>query len=405
MSAATAVATDRRSWLVKTAPQGDVLRALVRAALASGLAAGAVVPRRRSATIVPTLVRDPAQIGGDSFFGAPIMPHNLANLLGELTFRPASGKIAAVLRSCEYRALVELTKLKQASLDAVMVIGIDCLGAAGPGKGAGVNAQQQPAGPDQAAWRARLAAADAAGQPGERSACAICLEPAGMGPGIVAGLVGVPAADGLLLTAPAGDEEAAKLVAALGDMEGVQVTASPAGSGAGSGAVAGAGAAAAAREQALAAVISAREAARAAVLGKWRAEEGNFAALAETLAACTGCLNCRRACPLCYCRECTFETALFDHEGQRYLSRAGRRGALRLPTEVMLYHLTRLAHVGLSCVSCGMCESYCPSDIPLTAMFAALGGEARKLFDYQPGRSPDEPLPLATFREEELAPR
>jgi formate dehydrogenase subunit beta len=144
---------------------------------------------------------------------------------------------------------------------------------------------------------------------------------------------------------------------------------------------------------------------REATIAAWRAKDGNFAALAETLAACTGCLNCRRACPLCYCRECTFETALFDHEGQRYLARAGRRGALRLPSEVMLYHLTRVAHVGLSCVACGMCESYCPAGIPLTAMFAALGGEARKLFDYEPGRDPDEALPLATFREEELAPR
>jgi hypothetical protein len=52
-----------------------------------------------------------------------------------------------------------------------------------------------------------------------------------------------------------------------------------------------------------------------------------------------------------------------------------------------------------------MCESYCPAGVELTVMFAALGGEARKLFDYEPGRSATEPLPLATFREHELAPR
>lgn len=373
-----------RMVLVRASEHGGELRAVVRATLRSGLATGAVAPRRRAGAIVPALVRDPAQIGGDAVFGAPLMLHNLASLLGELTYRPAQGKIAAVLRSCEYRALVELAKLKQAALEAVLVIGIDCLGAAGPGAPAETV-------PEQAAWRARLAAPDAAAQPGERSACAICVEPAGVSPCVVAGLVGVPADDGVLLAAAEGNEAAAILLEALDGNGEVQV--------------AEAAEVAGAREQALAAVVAARRKAREDTLASWRASQGNFAALAETLAACTGCLNCRRACPLCYCRECTFETALFDHEGQRYLARAGRRGALRLPSEVMLYHLTRVAHVGLSCVACGMCESYCPAGIPLTAMFAALGGEARKLFDYEPGRNPEEALPLATFREEELAPR
>jgi formate dehydrogenase subunit beta len=49
-----------------------------------------------------------------------------------------------------------------------------------------------------------------------------------------------------------------------------------------------------------------------------------------------------------------------------------------------------------------MCESACPSKLPLLAIYHALGADVQELFDYVAGRKLDEDLPLATFKEEEL---
>lgn len=392
----TAPAYKQAILLSSAAGPGVELRHVIRAALRSGLASGAVVPRVRSGTVMPALVPGPEAVGEDAYLGAPVMLQNAASLLSELTFRRPKGRIAAVVRPCEYRALVEISKLKQADLAALLLIGVDCLGAAGPGQRLEAEGGEEAGGAveDPETWRSRLAAGSAAPAAADREACKICTWPSVEGPAVIAGMIGVPAEAGVLLLAREGDEDAARLLDAAAGESGAKAAGD-----------AEADALLRSRAEALAAVTEARGRARDDALAAWRAERGTFEGLTAAVATCTGCLNCRRACPLCYCRECTFETDLFERGGDRFLARAARKGALRLPSEVVLYHLTRLAHVGLSCVSCGMCEAYCPSDIPLTAMFAALGGEARKVFDYEPGRDPEEPLPLATFREEELSPR
>jgi len=371
---------------------GLELRHVVRAALRTGLAAGAVVPRVEGGTVIQALVNRPEAIGEDAYFGAPLMLRNAASTLSELTFRRPRGKIAAVVRPCEYRALVEIAKLRQVDLDALLLIGLDCLGAAGPGSKAASGGGA--ACTDRASWRSRLAEASVEPFEGDRGACSICTWPAVDGPAVVAGMIGVPAGSGVLFLSREGDEDAAALLEAATDEPGARTATDRE-----------AGDARESRAAALARIVEHRGRARERALEDWRAESGSLKGLTAAVAACTGCLNCRRACPMCYCRECTFETGLFEREGDRFLARAANKGALRLPSEVVLYHLTRLAHMGLSCVSCGMCEAYCPADIKLTPMFAALGGEARKLFDYEPGRDTEEPLPLAIFREEELSPR
>jgi formate dehydrogenase subunit beta len=53
-------------------------------------------------------------------------------------------------------------------------------------------------------------------------------------------------------------------------------------------------------------------------------------------------------------------------------------------------------------VSCGTCEDACPMDIPISQIFSLVGENAQKVFDYIPGRSKDEPIPLVAYQEEEL---
>jgi formate dehydrogenase subunit beta len=85
----------------------------------------------------------------------------------------------------------------------------------------------------------------------------------------------------------------------------------------------------------------------------------------------------------------------------QYVGWANQKGALRLPADTLLFHLTRLNHMGLSCVGCGMCTQACPVELPVGVVFRAIGQRLQEAFDYVPGRDPEETLPLITFKEDE----
>ena len=69
--------------------------------------------------------------------------------------------------------------------------------------------------------------------------------------------------------------------------------------------------------------------------------------------------------------------------------------------DTLLFQMTRLNHMAASCVSCGMCSSACPSEIPVGAIISAIGEQVQAEFEYIPGRDIGEPLPLITFHPDE----
>ena len=77
-------------------------------------------------------------------------------------------------------------------------------------------------------------------------------------------------------------------------------------------------------------------------------------------------------------------------------------GGLRLPPETLLFHIGRMLHMSLSCVSCGACEDACPTSIPVAQVFSLVADRNQKAFEYIPGRSLDEPLPLRVYEEKEF---
>ncbi|MBM4321415.1 MAG: hypothetical protein FJ125_16110, partial [Deltaproteobacteria bacterium] len=80
--------------------------------------------------VMPTLVADPARLSAIDPF-APVAWCNAATLLSSLTSTAPGERgrpVAALLRSCEVRAFIERVKLKQGSLDDLLLIGCDCLG-------------------------------------------------------------------------------------------------------------------------------------------------------------------------------------------------------------------------------------------------------------------------------------
>ena len=117
---------------------------------------------------------------------------------------------------------------------------------------------------------------------------------------------------------------------------------------------------------------------------------------------CINCHNCMRVCPICYCQQCFFDSDSLTLSPETYISRAEKKGALRFPLDTMLFHLGRMSHMVLSCVSCGVCEDACPMSIPVAQIFSLVADQTQKSFDYAPGINKEEPLPLQDFLEDEF---
>lgn len=358
-----------------TAIQG-FLGQLIRA----GVVEAVLVPMVTSAgTVTPALVADPDLLASADPL-APVMGLNSAPIVGHVSASPPRGRIAVVLRSCEMRALIELVKLRQADLADLLTVGIDCLGT-----------YDVPT--YLAVWQGLRADREGEGviitsaktgtlspPPGHdlRDACRMCEKSQASGADIVIELFGADLSTGVPVSLP--DEVAAKI-----GMPAKEAAEDGSGS---------------RRADTIARIVGERTAVRDArftAIDERLASEG----IEGVLAACIRCHNCMTACPACYCRTCLFCSPAFEHEPMQYMSWAERKGACRLPADTMMFHLTRLNHMALSCVGCGMCTSACPSDLPVGEVFRSIGRRLQSMFEYEPGRDETESLPLITFREDE----
>lgn len=363
---------------------GDVLAALrefLRQLLQKKVVDALLVPLELPSgdAVAQTLIKDPDKLERTNPL-APVMMVNSADLVSRLTRRGNREKVGAVLRSCEMRALVELVKLQQVELDNLLTIGIDCLGTYEVTEYARLAEELDNGaapGPEQ------LQAA----QGGEvlprdgyefRAACQMCEYPVPMNADINVGLVGVDTGTTVLLEM---EPEIGKEVAEALDLKEGEAPA---------------------REDAVAKLVAAREKARDEAFAQFGEAVNDVPSLVAQFSTCITCHNCSTACPICYCKECIFETDTFRHPSDRYLMWAGRKGAARMPTDTVLYQLTRMNHMVSSCVGCGMCESACPSKLPLALIFRAVGEKVQELFEYLPGGSLEEELPVATFKEDEF---
>jgi formate dehydrogenase subunit beta len=358
----------------------EAVRGFLKRLLETGAVEALLVPMETpSGTVTPALVADPALLDAANPL-APVMGLNAARQAGRVSIRKPRGRIGVVLRSCELRALVELVKLQQANLEDLITIGLDCAGTYDVAKwvkrdqGSGIRTWYelyQSLSSDPQSPIANL-----------RDSCQMCEKPHIEGADITLELFGADLAAGIPVSVR--EEVAERFLAALG-MTGA------------------------------AAEMTAGNAQRSAVVDKVVAERTKvrdawFAEIRERLdkegvegifAACVRCHNCMTVCPICYCKTCLFKSPTFDHEPQLYMNWARRKVDYRWPADTMLFHLTRLNHMVLSCVGCGLCTSDCPAELPVGRVFRAIGQQVQKTFEYVPGRSVEESLPLVTFREEE----
>jgi formate dehydrogenase subunit beta len=344
------------------------LKSLLEKGLLDALLAPVAVPSGKN--VVQTLVEDIGRIDHAEPL-APVMPVNSAKIVSTLTRTAAPGKkIGVVLRPCELRALHELVKLKQADLTNLVLIGMDCFGtySVSDYSEAGVSTD------------AFLKTAAGDGDPKIRQSCRICRYPAPLNADLVIGLIGMDLNRELLIRGetPGGE----RLLGALGiDGDGD----------------------AAKRDAAVAKLATTRDGQKNEFLQKAAAEFGGLQNMLSALSSCVACHNCRVACPICYCRECLLDSPTFTQwEADKYIEWADRKGALRLPADSLLFHLVRLNHMGASCVACGLCEDACPNGVEVFKLFGLGGAKVQQLFDYLPGRSLEDELPLTAFKEKEF---
>jgi formate dehydrogenase subunit beta len=320
-------------------------------------------------SFVFSLVRDESMLE-NAYPLPPVMPVQGARAVASLTGHGKSKKkIAAIVRPCEARATAELFKLGQVDLDNVSLISIDCPGAL-------------PL-PDWAKDPQKTETTFAEiikGKAGDdlRPVCRMCDKFSATGAeDLHIGTLGVD--KGILLIPNSSNGEAVIECLELKAESDIS-----------------------AWEQTVNSLTEKRTEQRRKSMEEFKSRATGLDNLLDTFSKCINCHNCMRVCPICYCRQCFFDSDNMRFDFADYLSRAEMAGGMKLPPETMLFHIGRMLHMSLSCVSCGACEDACPTAVPVAQVFSLVGDQNQAEFNYVPGRSREEPPPLRVYQEEEF---
>jgi formate dehydrogenase subunit beta len=356
-------------------PPDEALRAFLAFLLREKKAAAVLTLDRigKDSAPVYSLITDADKLDSASPL-LPMMPANAGKLLAEITeLGPSPEPIAAVLKPCELRALVELRKLNQANLDNLLLISFTCGGvfplAVRNNGGVGERLPQ---------YRDALAKGDVAD--GIRPTCRACEHFVPYNADLTVALVGSPASNGrstFLISSSRGAE-------ALEGFEGERTEVKL-------------------ESDALDALRVKRADEATKLYTESQTAAPGLDGLISIFGRCLSCRACSSVCPICYCELCYFDSAVEDPTPSKYEAQLRHRKATRVPSGTIAFHLGRMTHMVISCVGCGMCSDVCPAGIPVATLFSMVGKRAAGVFSYVPGKNLDEELPLKKYEVDELS--
>jgi formate dehydrogenase subunit beta len=278
-------------------------------------------------------------------------------------------RIAAILRPCEIRATIELAKLGQVDMDNIVLFSMDC-----PGVMKSSEFLKDPDKNEKLFYESAKKFDDKIMRP----VCKICDKSSMVAGDIHIGIHGAKKDNLLFITNGKKGEETAKELG-INPKDNIKTW-----------------------EEKVNAFSQEKLKKRKKVHSDLKAKVGGIDNLVETFSHCINCHNCMRVCPVCICRLCYFDSDKVKHTAQDYLERAESKGSMRFLPDTTLFHMGRMMHMSISCVSCGACEDACSVEIPVGLVFSMIADETQKVFDYVSGRSIDEKIPLVAYKEEEL---
>lgn len=277
----------------------------------------------------------------------PLMVENIARSVPQIVREHPDKRIGILVRPCEMRALIEMAKRDSFSLEQLVTICVDCLGTF-------------PA--EEYQWRAmRKGKHDGLVQESlqfsrqggilayrYRSACQICLAPQAEGASINVNLIGLPARKAILVSTgnPTQFDLAGMTHGAAVEEMIYQHTHTLA----------------RIRER----NSGTMERVKSSLAGFMPRDINE---LIQQFESCGDCQKCMSICPIC------------EAEGLR--KESGNH-----------FRLESVRRWMLSCDGCGMCESVCSRNLPLSIIFAAIRSALHHRYHYLPGRSREEPLPV-----------
>lgn len=341
-----------RQWILKT--HGDplgTLRSFIQAVWRESSIDRMLVSLEGADedSLQPRLLSDPDQMSEVNPF-RPVMTLNATRLIPEMVRAYPQAKLGAILRPCEMRALVEVTKHAAFLTENLVTICIDCLGTFPAGE---FNWRAQRKGSSSGLTQEALQFARQGGIAAYRyrSACQTCIAPGSGAADLNIGVLGLPVRQCLLVYArDRVIEERLNLKANTIGKSNDQISQQ--------------------RERMLAKLAVRRARARERVaLSVTEQLPADVDTVIRQLEKCGACQKCLDACPIC--------AVIYP-----------RRGA---DGHYARYDVARWL---VSCAGCGMCEQACPNRLPLSAIFGHIRDQLGQALMYTPGESPEEPLPL-----------
>jgi formate dehydrogenase subunit beta len=295
------------------------------------------------------LIRDSGQLDTVNPF-KPLMTLNTANLIPDSIKEFPDLHIGAMMRPCEHRAMIEMVKHNGFSTNDVLTICTDCLGTF-PVEDHGWHAYRKGTPGKLTQETLKFTQQGGTNAFRYRPACQMCDAPDARGAHINIGVLGLPVRQIILISARDEDTAERLRLAELADDQ-----ASPA--------------IIAQHDRTLAKIVERnRQYFERLVCGLSDVLPADLDELIDQMHSCENCLDCQDVCPIC----------VVDHPK---LAEDGK------------YVREDVARWIISCSGCGMCEDACPKHLPLNAFFLHIRAQLAGSFDYYPGYSSQEQLPI-----------